>query len=88
MWGQHDQEHVQVLLKYAKQHRELHQSTCFETEMYREWLAKESLKGHRGLFRSLKEGKASIHEAISTTPLTRTHGQQRQTMGRNLGHQR
>ena len=45
MWGQHDQEHIQVLMNYAKKQRDLHQSTSFaaETEMYSEWLAKASL---------------------------------------------
>ena len=57
LWGQFEPDHGQALLSYAKQQRELHQqqSTMAETETYREWLSQASLKGHRGLFRSLKK---------------------------------
>ena len=57
LWGQYEPDHGQALLSYAKQQRELRQqqSTMAETETYREWLSQASLKGHRGLFRSLKK---------------------------------
>ena len=57
LWKSHDVEHVQVLLQAVKQQRELHQQQVFDTEAqeYRTWMQAASLKGCRGLFRSLKK---------------------------------
>ena len=57
IWNQPEPEHFAVLLQHTKEQRELHQATSFaaETEQYREWLAKATLKGHRDLFRCLKK---------------------------------
>ena len=62
LWGQYEPDHGQALLNYARQQRELHQqqSATAETETYREWLAQASLKGHRGLFRSLRKMNSRI----------------------------
>ena len=47
-----------------------YQATSFaaETEMYREWLAKASLKGHRGLFRCLKKDEHPFLRPFQTLP--------------------
>ena len=56
LWTNHDAEHIQALLKYAKVQRDLHQAESFnvETEQYRSWMTKPSEKGCRGLYRTLK----------------------------------
>ena len=54
---EHDDEHVQVLLKFSKEQWKLHQETTFstETQEYRNWMNAASKKGCRGLFRTLKQ---------------------------------
>ena len=70
IWSQPEPEHLQVLLQHTKAQRELHQSISFaaETEMYREWLAKTSLKGHRGLFRRLKKEEQAFQGPFQQLP--------------------
>ena len=62
LWGQRDQEHVQVLVQRAKRQRELHHSASFEaeTELYREWLGKASLQGHTGPVQAFLEPFQSL----------------------------
>lgn len=57
LWGQHDEEHVHVLLQYAQHQRELHEAESFEheTQQCREWMAKATKQGCRGLFCTLKK---------------------------------
>ena len=57
LWTNHDAEHIQVLLKFAKEQRELHsaESLVVETEIYRTWMSKAAEKGCRGLYRLKKD---------------------------------
>lgn len=56
LWRQRDDERIHVLLSYAKQQRELHQTESFalETEEYRQWMSQATRRGCRGLFRTLR----------------------------------
>ena len=57
LWGEHDNEHVRVLLKFVKSQWSLYQDTVFQTETqeYRNWMNAASQKGCRGLYRTLKK---------------------------------
>lgn len=53
--GEHDNEHIRVLLKFVKSQWALHQDTVFhtETQEYRKWMNAASQKGGRGLYRTM-----------------------------------
>ena len=57
LWGEHDNDHIRVLLKFVKSQWALHQDTVFQTETqeYRNWMNAASQKGCRGLYRTLKK---------------------------------
>ena len=70
LWHQHDAEHIYVLLKFAKQLREIHQKDSFqkETEEYRQWLTQAAKQGCRGLFRTLKKDEMPFLRPFQDLP--------------------
>ena len=64
----HDDEHIQVLLKFTKEQRDLHQEQNFteETEQYRTWMNKAAEKGCRGLCRCLKKDEMPFIRPFQT----------------------
>ena len=72
LWATHDEEHLQVLLKFAKEQRELHsaESLAVETEIYRTWMSKATEKGCRGLYRSLKKDEPPYQRPFQGQPRT------------------
>ena len=72
LWRQHDEEHIYVLLKFAKQLRDLHQTESFqkETEEYRQWLTQAAHHGCRGLFRTLKKDELPFLRPFQDLPRT------------------
>ena len=70
LWGQHDEEHLHVLLKHTAQLRELHQKQSIdeETQTYREWLTKAAQKGCRGLYRTLKKDELAYLRPFQDQP--------------------
>ena len=72
LWTNHDEEHLQVLLKFAKEQRELHsaESLAVETEIYRTWMSKAAEKGCRGLYRSLEKDEMPYQRPFQGQPRT------------------
>ena len=70
LWHQHDEEHIFVLLKFARQLRDLHQAESFqkETEEYRQWLTQAAQQGCRGLFRTLKKDEMPFMRPFQELP--------------------
>ena len=72
LFTEHDDEHVQVLLKFSKEQWTLHQDEVFatETQEYRTWMIAASQKGCRGLFRTLKKDEMPYIRPFQSRPRT------------------
>lgn len=72
LWTNHDAEHIQVLLKFAKEQRTLRTEESFavETEQYRLWVNKATEKGCRGLYRTLKRDETPYLRPFQNLPRT------------------
>ena len=83
LWGHYEPDHGQALLTYAKQQRELHQqtSTQADAETYKAWLAQASMKGHQGLFRSLKQEEQPFLRPFQQLPREERMAQRMQQWG-------
>ena len=87
LWTNHDEEHIQVLLKFAKEQRTLHQAEAFtvETEAYRMWMNKASEKGCRGLYRTLKKDELPYLRPFQGCPRVERMAKRLQQWG-NIWH--
>lgn len=72
LWTNHDEEHFQVLLKFAKEQRTLHleEALAAETETYRTWMSKATEKGCRGLYRTLTRDEMPYMRPFQGQPRT------------------